>query len=118
LDLGAGDRDLRELLEAHAMSLADRLPGPDRARVCALVLEAGGQDTMADSFRDDALKLTSPDSHEYMTLLQSAWSALIERKRFQQAVLLLDREAPRVPEEHIEEFEELVLETTRSRRAA
>ncbi len=118
LDLGRGDEDLRRLLADHAMVLATRLPAADRARMCALVLEAAGQDVMADTFRDEALRLTSPDSHEYMTLLQSAWSALIERRRFPQAVLLLDREAPRVPEEHVDEFEELVLETTRSRRAA
>lgn len=118
LALGDGERQLRALLREHSLALAERLPPADRARLRALVLEAAGQHEMADGFRDEAVELTDSHSHEYMTVLQAAWSGLIERKRFAQAMLLLDREAPRVPEEHVEEFEELVLETTRSRRAA
>jgi len=115
---GRMDPDDRTLSLQAAVALSEALPPPDRARLRALVSEASGDPLLADMFYREALASTDPKSHEFMSVLQSAWASLTEQRRFADALLLLDSYARRVQPADVGEFEELVLETIRTRRAA
>jgi hypothetical protein len=112
------EKDRKILLEAFFMQFAELLPSADGHRVLSLCFDALGHPMLADRYAREALKATNPDSHEYLSLVQSAWGRLIEVRRFEMAMLLLMDEAPRVPPLHFAEFNELVQQTVEMKRLA
>ena len=113
----AQEPERKRLVEA-SIHLSEHVPPADRARMRAMIFDAQGEHRIADSFYREALALTTPQSHEFMTVLQSAWSSLVEQQRFADALLLLQSQVARIPASAIGEFEEILLMTTRLQRAA
>ncbi len=109
---------LRDHAVSCAVDLSRHLPLADQARVRAMVHELHGDAELAGSFLREEVERTQSESHEFLTVLQSAWSQLIERGRTNDALMLLQAHARRVVDRDVAEFEQLVLETMRIHRAA
>jgi hypothetical protein len=88
---------------------ADSVPSrAERCRLRAMVFEATGQSEKAVSMHLEAVRLTSPEADEFLTVLQSAWSALVDLGRFSAAASLLFEFADKVPSRDVEEMRELL----------
>jgi hypothetical protein len=114
----------RKVLLEVFLRYADQLPSPaDSFRIVAMVNDAMGQRESAEYFRRRSLRETPSSAHEYLTVLQSAWSEYIDDKRFGLAMLLLLEEISndRVLPDNFDEFLELAgltLELWRDSRRA
>jgi hypothetical protein len=111
-------KERRLLFKAFLEFSADLADDSDRERVRALVYEALGEPILAADHYRRAVLATSPDRHEFMSLLQMAWSQAVEQDHFREALTILLESAPRVRAEDYAELKELVLETIEMRRAA
>lgn len=102
----------------HSMRrFADHVPGEgDRFRILALWSEALGQPQEAARYYAALVHATRSDAHEFMTVLQSCWTHLLEHEECDGALKLLLETYPRVPRAHLEEASKLILQTFEHQR--
>jgi hypothetical protein len=109
----------REFLLSAFHQFADSLSEPaDRFTLLALYFEATDEPHKAIESRRAALAATPADAHDFMTVLQTSWSSLVERKNIGDALDLLLDSYPRVPRRDLEEVGELIRQTFRHGIAA
>jgi hypothetical protein len=83
----------------------------DRLRIKGLLFEWDDDADTAGWYLREAVLHTSPTAHEFITVLQSAWSFLVERGRYVQAFILLGENVTRVAARDRAEFDSLLLTT-------
>jgi hypothetical protein len=83
----------------------------DRLDLLGLYYEAIEDDEQAANCHKKVLRLTNSEAHEFMTVLQTFWSFLVEHQRFSEALKMLLETYPRVLRRDLEEFNELILMT-------
>lgn len=112
------DPKMRNLLLASFMRFSNRLTPADQSRVRALTCDALEQHELAEGYFLEALARSSSDAHEFMTLLQTAWSHMIQHGRFWGAMRVLVRYAKKIPDRHLAEYRELAVTTLDLLRAS
>ena len=104
---------IRGKLLSAFLGLAEHIPSQAQFfRIWALTCEVLDDDDLADQFYREAIKATPAEEHEFMSVLQSGWSYLIERARFQSALQLLKDQEKRIRDADRQEFYELVRTTS------
>ena len=111
LDDAALDQEKRLFLTALHHFANSLNAAADRFSLLALYFDAMGQSASAMEARRAALAATPSEAHEFMTILQDAWSFLIERGIARDALELLLDTYPRVPRRDLEELNHLIRET-------
>ncbi|HEX7379091.1 MAG TPA: hypothetical protein VF278_18355 [Pirellulales bacterium] len=98
---------------------AESLSGPaDRFALLALYFDAVGKPRQASESRRASLAATPADAHDFVTVLQSAWTDLVERGLISEALDLLLENYPRVSRRDLDEVGELIRQTFRRAAAA
>jgi tetratricopeptide (TPR) repeat protein len=96
------------LLEAFR-DFAHHCPRPsDAFGVLALYYDALGKSDLAARHYVDAVAATHSDSHEFMSVLQTAWTFCIERHRYREALDVLLGVNNRVSRSDISELHQMV----------
>jgi tetratricopeptide (TPR) repeat protein len=96
------------LLEAFR-GFAHHCPRPsDAFGVLALYYDALGESDVAARHYADAVAATHSDSHEFMSVLQTAWTFCIERHRYREALDVLLGVNSRVSRSDMSELHEMV----------
>jgi hypothetical protein len=88
----------------------------DRYVLIALVADARACTEEAGVFYEHAVEAADPSSHDFLSILQSAWGHHVEHGRFADAMLLLMQNAGRIPKKSYDEFQEMVTMTVREKR--
>ena len=104
-------RRYKELLLASMGTFAERLPLADGFRIRALVAQAENHHDNAGELFKAAMAATHSDADEFMSVLQTCWTHLIDRKQFVPALELLLDTYPRVAREDLDEMKQLMLMT-------
>lgn len=109
---GADSRDERNLLLEAFRRFVDFIPPTgDQSSLLALFHDAVGDYARAAECYLQALRTTPADADEFMTLLQTGWSFLIEHERYSDALDLLLENYPRVSRRDLDEMHELIART-------
>jgi hypothetical protein len=90
----------------------------DRFALLALYFDATGEPQRVNDSRRAALAATPADAHDFMTVLQSSWSTLVERCMLDDALELLLENYPRVSRRNLDEVGDLIRETFKHGMAA
>ncbi|MGH7134172.1 MAG: hypothetical protein ACREHD_00445 [Pirellulales bacterium] len=90
----------------------------DRFALLALYFDATDEPQKASGARRAALAATPADAHDFMTVLQSCWSGLVERSMLDEALEVLLDNYPRVSRRDLDEVGQLIRQTFRHGRAA
>lgn len=83
----------------------------DRRALLALYFDAIGEPQKASESQRAALAATPSDAHDFMTMLQSCWSSLVENGMLDEALDLLLESYPRVSRRDLDEVGELIRAT-------
>lgn len=110
-ELNAGKPDKKLLLSAFKEFANQVQSDADRYDLLGLYYEAIGDYTAAAGCHKNVLRLTHSEAHEFITVLQTFWSFLVEQQKFREALDVLLETYPRVLRRDLEEFNELILTT-------
>lgn len=106
------DKPEKKLLLSAFKEFANQVPSDaDRYDLLGLYYEAIGDNIAAAGCHKNVLRLTHSEAHEFMTVLQTFWSFLVEQQKFREALDVLLETYPRVLRRDLEEFNELILTT-------
>lgn len=106
------DTPEKKLLLCAFKDFANQLPREtDRYDLLGLYYEAIEDYGQVADCQKKVLRLTHSDAHEFMTVLQTFWSFLVEQEKFREALGVLLETYPRVLRRDLEEFNELILMT-------
>jgi hypothetical protein len=89
----------------------------DRFAMLALYFDAVDKPQQASESRRAALAATAADAHDFLTVLQSFWTSLVERGMLNDALELLLQTYPRVARRDLDEVGELIRQTFRQATA-
>ena len=102
----------KKLLLSAFKEFAHQVPGDaDRYDLLGLYYEAIEDYVAATGCHKNVLRLTHSEAHEFMTVVQTFWSFLVEQQKFREALDVLLETYPRVLRRDLEEFNELILMT-------
>ncbi|HAI70071.1 MAG TPA: hypothetical protein DCM38_11640 [Gammaproteobacteria bacterium] len=106
------DTPEKKVLLLAFKAFANQVPREtDRYDLLGLYYEAVEDYGQVADCHQKVLRLTHSDAHEFMTVLQTLWSFLVEQERFREALCVLLETYPRVLRRDLEEFNELILMT-------
>jgi len=110
--LPKADKPEKNLLLKAFKEFANHVPrDADRYDLLGLYYEAIEDYAQATDCHKNVLRLTHSEAHEFMTVLQTFWSFLVEQQKFRDALCVLLETYPRVLRRDLEEFNELILMT-------
>jgi hypothetical protein len=89
----------------------------DRFALLALYFDAVDKPQQASESRRAALAATPADAHDFLTVLQSSWTNLVERGMLDDALDLLLESYPRVSRRDLDEVGDLIRQTFRQATA-
>jgi tetratricopeptide (TPR) repeat protein len=102
----------KKLLLSAFQEFAHQVPSDaDRYDLLGLYYEAIEDEVAATECHKNVLRLTHSEAHEFMTVVQTFWSFLVEQQKFREALDVLLETYPRVLRRDLEEFNELILMT-------
>jgi tetratricopeptide (TPR) repeat protein len=106
------DKPEKKLLLSAFKEFANHVPrDADRYDLLGLYYEGIEDYVQAADCHKKVLGLTPSEAHEFMTVLQTFCSFLVEQKKFREALCVLLETYPRVLRRDLEEFNDLILMT-------